>query len=62
MEEHCFLKCKNLGFSSGVDKVSNFMVFYAAKIAILELIIVISFKEVAKLPINLSVCFRYTWN
>jgi len=43
-------------------KVLNFVVFYITKIAILELNIVINFKEFDKLPINLSVCFSYTLN
>jgi hypothetical protein len=62
IKEHYFRKCENLDFSSGVDKVLIFMVCYAAKIAMLELTIVIYFKEVATLPINLSKCFMYTLN
>jgi hypothetical protein len=55
-----FSKLRELSLSSDVDKNLNVMVCYAAKIAILEVTIVINFEEVTKLPIYLSVCFMYT--
>jgi hypothetical protein len=57
-----FSKVREFGLQQRSRKCLKFYgIFYATKIAILELNVVINFKEFAKLPINLSVWFGYTF-